>query len=234
MHLMEKLPVSLAIILPLVILAILTPWSVEIDLWASHAYFSEGRFMSNRFMDCLYYYALVPAWTVSIGGLLVWGLSYYFPKFKIYRTVGMYLTLTLAIGSGVFVHALFKEQWGRPRPKESIEFGGDQPFRPYYEPNFFHKTKSYKSFSCGHCTMGFYFFCVMWLGVYYRKWWLFWSGLGLALGLGFLLSWLRIAQGGHFFTDALVSAIVMWLIALLLYLFLFERKKDEGSNSKTT
>jgi lipid A 4'-phosphatase len=223
---MEKLPIGLGIVLPLIILAILTPWSAEIDLWASHAYFKEGQFMSNRFLDWLYYYALVPAWIVSIGGLIVWVLSYYMPKFKPYRTVGIYLTLTLAIGSGVFVHALFKEQWGRPRPKESIEFGGDQPFRPYYVPNFFDRVRPYKSFACGHCTMGFYFFCVMWLGYDYKKRWLFWTGLGLALGFGFLLSWLRIAQGGHFFTDALVSAIVMWLTALLLYLYLFKPKTE--------
>ncbi len=223
---MNKLHIGLAIVLPILILAIITPWSVDIDFWASNYYFKNGEFWSNRFMDWLYYYALVPAWIVSIGGLIVWGLSFYQPKLRPYRIVGVYLALTLAIGSGIFVHAIFKEQWGRPRPKEAIEFGGEQPYRPYYSANFFDRIKKYKSFSCGHCTMGFYLFSVMWLGVYYKRRWIFWTGLGLALGLGFLLSWLRIAQGGHFFTDALVSAIVMWLTALILYLFLLERKSE--------
>ena len=43
-----------------------------------------------------------------------------------------------------------------------------------------------------------------------------WIGL-LALAWGSLIGFVRIAQGGHFFTDVLWSAAIVWLISALLY-----------------
>lgn len=61
--------------------------------------------------------------------------------------------------------------------------------------------------------MGFYFFSLALVArrLNYNK--TFWIALALALSLGILLSLARIAQGGHFVSDTLVSALVMWLSA---------------------
>ena len=40
-------------------------------------------------------------------------------------------------------------------------------------------------------------------------------GWGLAIVLGLLLGYTRIAQGGHFFTDVLFTALIMWYAALI-------------------
>ena len=66
----------------------------------------------------------------------------------------------MVVGAGFIVHTALKDHWGRPRPKQIIAFGGEQTFRPFYSPNFFHQPEPSKSFPCGHCTMGFYFFAV--------------------------------------------------------------------------
>ena len=126
------------------------------------------------------------------------------------------LLLSLALGAGLIAHTLLKDRWGRPRPRQVAEFGGHQQFRPYYLPNFFHQPEPSKSFPCGHCTMGFYFFAVAL--VCQRQGWR-WGAIFsyfLAFFLGILLGVTRMAQGGHFFSDILVSALLMWWVASLL------------------
>lgn len=199
---------------PLLLLAILTPLTPFLDLTISNFFYQPSHsFQSNDFYDFLYHYGLFPAQLLFGISALALFLGCFFKKWKKWHTPALVLTLTLLIGGGLIVHAMFKDHWGRPRPKQVIEFGGQQPFRPYYEPNFFHQPEPSKSFSCGHCTMGFYFFALALVARRhnYRK--MFWLALALAFGLGISLSLARIAQGGHFFSDTLVSAIVMWLTA---------------------
>jgi membrane-associated PAP2 superfamily phosphatase len=76
--------------------------------------------------------------------------------------------------------------------------------------------------------MGFYFFTLALIArrLDYRK--TFWFALILAFGLGISLSLARIAQGGHFFSDTLVSALVMWLSAYACDRWLPTQKVDRA------
>lgn len=139
----------------------------------------------------------------------------------------MVLVLSMVLGAGLIVHVALKDHWGRPRPRKTIELGGTQPFRPYYEPNFQEKIPS-KSFPCGHCSTGFYFFSLAILGLQRKSKGLFYLGMFLALSLGTILGVTRIAQGAHFFSDVLVSALIMWLVPLFLVrLFFPETSKQK-------
>ena len=201
---------------PLLALAIITPFTSHLDLAITNYFYQPSQsFPSNPFYNILYNYGLIPGQLLFSISATTLFLSWIFKKWKAWHTPALILTLTLLIGSGLIVHKLFKEQWGRPRPKQVIEFGGSQPFRPYYEPNFFNQPEPSKGFSCGHCTMGFYFFALALVArrLNYMK--TFWAALILAFALGISLSLARIAQGGHFFSDTLVSAIVMWITAYL-------------------
>jgi len=203
---------------PLISLALFTPFSSEIDLAIANYFYQEnGHFPSNDFYTFMFNYGVLPTQLVFVAASLIFLGSYVLTKWKKWRSASLLMILTLAIGSGLITHALLKDHWGRPRPKQVIEFGGSQAFRPYYRPNFFHQPEPSKSFSCGHCTMGFYFFALALVGRLLNKRWLFWLGLLLAFGLGSILSWTRMAQGGHFFSDTLASAIVMWLTAYISY-----------------
>lgn len=218
-----QLPLRKALFLPLVALILLTPWSAEIDLGLSRWFYRDGRFQASDFLDWIFHYGLIPAWIVVGSAALVWIFSYFIRCLFPWRRICLYLILVLGIGSGLFVHALLKDHWGRPRPKQIVEFGGQQPFRPYYKPNFFQQLEPSRSFPCGHCSMGFYFFSLILLGRHYRSNALFYSGWILTIILGGLLSFARLAQGGHFFTDIFVSALVMWWTAVGLYYFLFKK-----------
>lgn len=211
--------------LPLLALLLITPWSAELDRWMSHLFYQQGHFHQNDYWDWWFHYGLWPAWGVAGFGVVGWLFSFFWPTYRKWRVYFVFLFLTLGVGSGVIVHGLFKEHWGRPRPKQTIEFGGQQPFRPYYSPNFFHSPEPSKSFPCGHCSMGFYFFGLIFLGRHLGWSWLVYLGWLLGIGLGGMLSLTRLAQGGHFFSDTIVSAIVMWETALLFYWLFFDRKK---------
>jgi lipid A 4'-phosphatase len=46
----------------------------------------------------------------------------------------LFLLVTLVVGPGLFVNVLTKEHWGRPRPIDIPEFGGDEPFVAWWDP----------------------------------------------------------------------------------------------------
>ena len=208
----------------IIALILLTPWSGWIDLHISHLFFTNDHFETNAFLTFIFNYAFYPAWIVVILSILVLAASFFLPKQKKWRLPAIYLILTLAIGAGLIVHATLKDHWGRPRPRQTTEFGGMQPFRPYYDPNFSDQPEPSKSFPCGHCSMGFFFFSLAFLGLHYRKKGLYFFWMITAFLLGGVLSYVRIAQGGHFLFDTLIAALIMWLTSFGLYLLLFKNR----------
>ena len=198
---------------PLIALLAITPWTPAIDLDLSRAFYVDGHFESNAFFDFIYQYGFWPANVTAVFALGILIASLFVKSFAQWRAPALVLVLTLAIGAGLITHEILKDHWGRPRPKQVTEFGGDQAFRPYYKPNIFHQPEPSKSFPCGHCTTGFYFFALAFIGRRRNSKALYYTGMGLAFGLGIALSITRIAQGGHFFSDTVVGALVMWWTA---------------------
>lgn len=219
------------IIIPILLWIAFTPWSAWLDIKISHTFYEHASFVSHPFWDWLFIYGLWPAWLI-VGLALVGFTLSFFTSFLSWRKPCLFLLLTFALGVGLIIHAGLKDHWGRPRPRQVTEFGGQQAFRPYYQPNLENQPEPSKSFACGHASMGFYFFAVALLGNVYHSRHLYWLGMGLAWGLGSLLSLARIAQGGHFLSDTIASALIMWLTAWGLAYFLLVREgwNDERIN----
>ena len=121
-----------------------------------------------------------------------------------------YLLLVLALGPGLIVNGLLKEQWGRARPVNCVDFGGAQVFTPAFVVS----DQGGKSFSSGHAAGSAYWVVVALVlarGPRRRYW------LGLAIGYSLLVAWARLAAGGHFFSDILVSWFILALLAWGLY-----------------
>jgi len=196
---------------PLIIFLLIAPFTPWLDM-AISGYFFHGHFQSNAFLSFMFDYGILPAWAAVFISVILW---------KKWRKAAYVLVLTLAIGSGLIVNVILKDHWGRPRPMQVVEFGGKQAFRPFYEPNFFHQPEPSKSFPCGHCSMGFFFFALALVARRHQCRSLYYGGMALALGLGILLSVVRIAQGGHFFSDALASALIMWYTAVILTAWIY-------------
>lgn len=204
------------ILIPLFLFAVFAPWSARIDLMISNYFFVDGHFSTTPFVLFMYQYGIFPTWVVIGLADIAFIVSFFKARWKKWRVPALYLILVLGVGSGVLIHFALKDHWGRPRPRQVIEYGGNQTFKPFYEPHWDNKEPS-KSFACGHCSMGFFFFAVMLLGKAYQNRYIYYGGMATAWILGGALSYARIAQGGHFFSDVVASALIMWITVVIFF-----------------
>jgi lipid A 4'-phosphatase len=212
------------IIGPIIAMAILTPFTPLLDQSIARMIYERTHFSGDAFSNFFYNYGRLPAVILFFFALFILVGSYLSAALKKWRPAALALSLMMVIGPGLIVNALLKDHWGRPRPKQTEEFGGTQSFRPYYLPNFSEETNGLKSFPCGHCSMGFYFFSLALVGRQYGKRWVFFTGLFLAIFLGVALSIARMLQGGHYLSDVLMSGLLMWLTAVAIDKALFDRE----------
>jgi membrane-associated PAP2 superfamily phosphatase len=147
--------------------------------------------------QALYDFGTWPANGVGILAALGLLLSLVRPVLRRYRRTLFFLLLTLVLGPGVLVNMGFKDHWGRPRPRNIMEFGGVETFQPVGERGLAGRGKAFPS---GHAAMGFYFvgMYILWRNRHPRA-----ARAGLVGGLlvGGLIGFQRIAVGGHFLTD---------------------------------
>jgi len=130
------------------------------------------------------------------------------------RLHGLFLLLCVILGPGLIVNGILKDHWGRPRPRQIVEFGG----RLEYVPPLLPVVTQGKSFPCGHCSVGY---------LYATGWWVWrrsrprWAAASLAGGsiLGTLLGIGRMAAGGHFLSDVVWSGLIAWGVAHGLYYY---------------
>ena len=210
-------------LLPLIAAFIIAPFTPWLDMATAHlCYQNAAGFSSNAFLDFLYTFGELPAQLIGIVATLYFLHAVYARKRTQQRFVALILSLNMIIGYGSITRTVLKELWGRPRPIQIEEFGGTHKFRPFYTPILKKGSDALQSFPSGHAACGFYFFSLYFIGYSYQKRWL--KNLGLALGatLGVLLSFVRIVQGGHFLSDTLFSALIMWETACFVDFLIFE------------
>jgi membrane-associated PAP2 superfamily phosphatase len=154
-----------------------------------------------------------PALLLGVGGLVVGILSLLWQPWRPWREAGTFFAVMLALGPGLIVNGVFKPHWHRPRPVQTLAFGGNQPFVPVWE---FGTCPQSKSFPCGHASMGFYLFAPAFL-LYRRRrdWALAFVALGLVSGLTIGAG--RILQGAHYPSDVLWSAGLVYLSGLVSF-----------------
>lgn len=203
-------------------------YTPDIDMAVSSYFYDQENlfFPSNAFYDFISAWGVVPAQITAVAAAIVLVISLLLPSWADLRKYALLLILPMVLGAGLIVHPLLKDHWGRPRPRQVDLLGGSESFRPFYRPNFTWKSH-HKSFPCGHCTMGFYFFCVSFLGMRLKRRLMAFGALLLAIGLGVALSLARIAQGGHFFSDTVTAAVIMLLVALASDRYLFGHPRKE-------
>lgn len=227
-------------VIPCFFVALLAPLFTDIDLSAARLFFDWGKstgqhFYSNSFCDLIYRFGPWPGLFLFFAATAVWAASLFVSSLKGFRRAAGSLFLAMALGSGLIVHAILKDHWGRPRPKQVVEFGGSQTFRPFYKPNLFEQSEPSKSFPCGHCSTGFYFFSLALIFGRLKRRLLAWATFSAALAWGGLIGFVRMVQGGHFFSDVVMAGMVMWLTALAcdrLFYGVDEEALDEGANQE--
>lgn len=204
-------------LLPLLLYLLIAPFTPWLDINIEESFYrGNGEFSCNSFFTLMYDHGSLPALTLFILATTVLPVGFLLSPLEYLRKPALLLFFTMAIGAGLLAHVIFKDNWGRPRPKQVIEFGGTQEYRPFWSPNFTRQPEPSKSFPSGHSTMGFYFFAPALAALQARRKGLAAFFFSIAFGLGIVLSISRMACGGHFFSDTLTSALLMWLTALFL------------------
>ena len=159
--------------------------------------------------NALYHYGNYPGIAIGITGLAL-ALYGFLRKHVRKRQIGIFLVVSLVVGPGLAVNGILKPLWGRPRPRNTIPFNPDgKPYRAALNPDF---DGGGKSFPSGHVSTAFYTGALAWCtsapGINVPL-------LTASLAYGFLMGITRMAQGGHFFSDAVWAAFITWSIMAL-------------------
>jgi lipid A 4'-phosphatase len=133
--------------------------------------------------------------------------------------VAAYLALSLALGPGLLVNTVFKDHWHRARPSQIVEFGGSLHFTPVLQ--LADQCATNCSFSSGHGALGFWPVALALLAPLSRRR----AAVAAALAFGAFVGMVRIAQGGHFLSDVVFSALLTISLALVLRQWLLAGRK---------
>lgn len=138
--------------------------------------------------------------TAVAGGVAAWRRN---PVMGISGRSALFVVAALALGPGLIVNLILKDHWGRPRPSTIAEFFGPN----HYVPPFLISDQCLDncSFPSGHAALGFWLvaFALLTPPAWRRR------ALWAAVGFGAMVGLVRIAQGGHFLSDVLVSGMIV-------------------------
>jgi len=138
----------------------------------------------------------------------------------------VFLTVTMALGPGVLVNGVLKDHWGRPRPIDVQQFGGDQHFVAWWDPRG--DCPGNCSFVSGDVSGAVWTMAPAALAP--PQWRALAYGAALIFGAG--MSALRIASGGHFFTDTIFAGIFTYLIIWLVYALIYRWPRTRLNEKK--
>ena len=138
-------------------------------------------------------------------------------KFRKFHRSALFILISLALGPGLLVHTVFKDHWGRARPSQITEFGGTKK----YSPPLLIADQCDKncSFVSGHAAVAFFICAFALLFTGWRRTAIYTAGIIFGLWIGFI----RMAMGGHFFSDIIFAGIFTLLTVHLVYYFMLKR-----------
>ena len=204
-------------------LAVFAIWP-ELDLMGARYFYHQGGFFGRNdferfgrdffrvtpFVVLAVYAALWAAKRLGAG--LPWAPS---------GRAMIFLIATMAIGPGLIVNLGFKDHWHRPRPVQTQDFNGPNPFTPWYDDNGGCKMNC--SFVSGEAATGFWMVApASVLPLPWRA-----PAVVAAFAFGFGASLLRLAFGGHYLSDVLLGGLVTLIVIEVVRRLIWPRGTSE-------
>jgi lipid A 4'-phosphatase len=204
------------------VLAIVFVVHPELDLQVSHLFYtqSDGFFLKKNPI-VIFLFRMIPVLVgVIMAGLGALVIAINVKKRKFFGLGNKeiaYLFLAFVLGPGLIVNTVFKEHWGRARPSQVTEFGGDKHFSPAFiiSDQCTHNC----SFISGHASVAFYLIA---FGLILQRWRR--PVISMAVMYGIIIGLVRIMQGGHFLSDVLFSGVFTSLSVIWLYGVMYKDK----------
>ena len=176
------------------------------------SYYSITFFFRDILLPIILVYILV----LPIISILIPIKKLYFSyKFSIKKI--FFIWITLIINLIFIINLFFKNVWGRSRPGDILELGGKDVFSPWYQIS--HACTSNCSFVSGDAAVGFSLIVLYFLSNNLK-----YAYLSIIFGL--LLGMVRIAEGGHFLSDIVFSAIIVFFFSFIIKKYFFNKFYD--------
>lgn len=206
--------------LSLIITSALTLFFVafpELDIEISSNFYElEGRFIHKHNDVNQFFFRSVPILTKLFVTSCLAYILYLLAKYKdaklLLKSSIFFLLISAAIGPGLIAHGILKENFGRARPRDIVEFAGDKEF--VRAGAISDQCSTNCSFVSGHAAMAFYFTAIAYVirQKYFNKIYT----LGLLFGTCVGAS--RVAMGGHFASDVVAAAFLILFFNHAIYL----------------
>ena len=206
------------------ILAVFVTVGPSLDLYISSLfYYGDKQFLIQSYypVSILFRKILLPLLLIYIFILplilrfLPLQKIYFGYRFSLSEIVYVWVSGTLTML--LVVNVLLKNMWGRVRPNDVSYFGGFQDFTPWYKIG--NVCTSNCSFVSGDSSVGF--LLIVFYFITKKNTYLY-----LGLVLGSMLGFIRIAAGGHFFSDIIFSQIVV-TVTILASFILYKKIYDK-------
>jgi lipid A 4'-phosphatase len=194
----------------------------QLDLYVAKAFFGSGdTFVGQdvRWLKVLrhafiaFYLACI---TLALVGILVsrWtGRAW----LRWRASQWLFLAICLVVGPGLVANTVLKDNWGRARPTQVVEFGGEKTFTPALFPS--RQCPKNCSFVTGEAASIFVLFYAAAALIPQSA--VLLAAVGTVLGL--LAGMVRMAQGAHFLSDVIFAGVFMALTVLVVWNVMFGR-----------
>ena len=220
----SKTPMVSKVLVVFLILAVFVTVGPEIDVYISSLfYYGDKQFLVQSYylISILFRKILLPVLLVYVFIFPI--ILRFLPLQKIYFGYRfsvseiIFIWVSGAITILLIVNVVLKNMWGRVRPNDISYFDGVHDFTPWYKIS--NACASNCSFVSGDSSVGF--MLIVFYFITKKNTYLY-----LGLILGSLLGFIRIAAGGHFFSDIIFYQIVVTvtiLVSFVLYKKLYDK-----------
>jgi lipid A 4'-phosphatase len=178
--------------------------------------FTLGETWIGRFFDSDIHFGMEWFLPVIIAAF-VYGLIRKKPVWNLTPRNFLFVALSIGLGAGLLTNVILKDDWGRARPSQVLEFGGTKQF----SPPFMRSTQCDKncSFVSGDASLAASFLSFAVIAQRYRRRW--WAGLGT---FTVVVGVMRMGRGSHFLSDVVFAIIFTLMIMLVLKQLILEER----------
>jgi lipid A 4'-phosphatase len=204
----------------------------ELDLKLASLFFDEASrtfpLRLNALAGIVRDGAMVIAWALALPAIVALVVKLVRPDRPLMMSgrAMVFLLATLILSAGVLTNLTFKSYWGRPRPVVVTQFNGDKGFVAWWDPR-------------GGCARN----CSFFSGEGATAFWTYapaalappaWRPLAYAAAtvFGVTTSGLRMAFGGHFFTDVAIAGLVTFFVIWLAYGYIYRWSRTRLSDER--
>ena len=220
----SKIPMVTNVLIVFFILVVFVTVGPSLDLYISGLfYYGDKQFLIQSYYPVSIFFRKILLPLILIYVFVLPLVLRFFPLKKIYFGYKfsiseiIYIWVSGAVTMLLVVNVLLKNMWGRARPNDVSYFNGFQDFNPWYKIS--DACSSNCSFVSGDSSVGF--FLIVFYFITKKNAYLY-----LGLILGSLLGFIRIAAGGHFFSDIIFSQIVV-TVTILVSFVLYKKFYDK-------